>query len=70
MALISHLPRSALAAANEHGVVYLVPRNVFEIERTDTSALMRSLIAQREAAGTAARPDVPVRKAIDFKSDE
>jgi len=31
---------------------------------------IRSLIAQLQTTRTAAWPDVPVRKAIDFKSDE
>ena len=78
MALISDQPRSANAAAKDQCVVYLVPRAVFETELSGTSALMRSLvhnlihhvhslIAQLEAAGPAAKPDVIVHRAIDFK---
>ena len=81
MALISDQPRSASAVAKEQCVVYLVPRNVFEIELNGTSALMRSLvlnlihhvrslIVQLEAAGTVAKPDVIVHKAINFKKYE
>lgn len=43
MAIISDLPRSARTTAKEH-CVYLVPRNVFEIELNGTSGLTRSLV--------------------------
>lgn len=79
MALIGDTPRSASATAKEQCVVYQVPRNVFEIELNGTSALMRSLvlnlinhirslITQLEAAGTIAKPDVIVHRAVDFKT--